>query len=116
MVRRLPTGGIMAFNHIVTIVRDKRRVTHRFTQFNRDTCQMNPVYQVRDFVAKALRMPATVRVEVIEEDTQLYAYGPDQRSYPRAVFIKDGPTWHFHGHGADVAWREDGVQLTTIHC
>jgi hypothetical protein len=91
---------IMAYYHTVTIIRNKQKVKKEFTPS--DKCG-----SVDEFIRAAIRMPATVRVEVAETDTQLYAYPMAQRSYPRAVVTKSG-AWVYHGHGAETAWMHSG--------
>lgn len=95
----------MAFYHKVTIVRASGRVTKRFS-----STYDSPYDQVGNFVRHALAMPKTVRVEVEETDTQLYGYPMAQRSYPRAVALKNGRAYVFHGHGANTAWLLDSAR------
>jgi hypothetical protein len=95
----------MAYYHTVTIVRKSQRVTKAFTPHDENG-------SVDAFIRAAILMPKTVRVEVTEEDTQLYAYPANKRSYQRAVVLKDGRAYKFHGHGCGVAFLHEGPLQT----
>lgn len=104
----------MGYHHTVTIVRASSTVTKRFSAFDHDKQQFNPRGQVDDFIRRALKMPKTVRVEVTETDTQLYGYPMSERSYQRAVVLKDGRAYQFYGKNCSAAFLHDGP-LHSLH-
>lgn len=96
----------MAYFHTVTVVRaGGKRVRFYFKPSDALTHGHRPV---TDLLLKAIKWPATLRVEVEEEDTQLYAYPADKRHYPRAVLLKDGRIFEYLGHGDNQARLYDG--------
>jgi hypothetical protein len=91
----------MAFYYNVKIVRAKQHVTKHFgSEANSG--------DVDRYIRAALAMPATVRVEVSETDTQLHGLPFAKRTYPRAVILKNRRAYKFYGHGADYAFLHDG--------
>lgn len=106
----------MAFNWTVKIIRASGTVTKRFTDFNHDKGQFNRLWQVRDCVLAAIKMPKTIRVEVQEEDTQLYGYPSNDRSYPMATVLKDGRAYKFHGKNANAAFLHNGPLHSFTNC
>lgn len=105
----------MAYYRTVKIIRASgRNTTRRFSDFNHETGSYNPCDQVDVFIRKALAMPKTLRVEVDEEDTQLFGLPISQRTYQRAVVLKDGRAWQFYGHCATAAFLHQGP-LRTFH-
>ena len=57
-----------------------------------------------DLIRRAANMPATVRIEVDETDTQLYGYAAEDRTYPRFVIHpKDGRLFRYYGKGDNAA-------------
>lgn len=97
----------MAFLYKVKIIRAKQQVSRTFGP-EANYCDVDR------FIQKAAKMPATIRVEVDETDTQLYGYPMAQRTYPRAVLLKDGRAYKFYGLGANTAFLHDGP-LRTFH-
>ena len=61
-----------------------------------------------DIVRKAMAWPSTVRVEIEEEDSQLYAYPAGDRSYQHHVLHKDGRMYRFYGKNSSHAYLIDG--------
>jgi hypothetical protein len=104
----------MAYYHTVKLIRASGAVTKHFSDFDYDKQQFNPRGQVDDFIHRAIKMPKTVRVEVTETDTQLYGYPFSERSYQRAVVLKDGRAYQFYGKNCPTAFLHDGP-LHSLH-
>jgi len=99
----------MTYYWKVKVVRQSgRTVLKSFAGYDYEKECLNARHAVSDYVRKCIGMPATVRVEVEEEDTQLFAYPPEQRRYPKAVVLKDGRAWQFYGHAANAAFLHAG--------
>ena len=94
----------MAYYYTIKVVRNTRNGV-------RTVCLGKDVYvgsqsdhaAVTALVARAFKMPATIRVEVDERDTQLYAYREEERIYQKHVLLKNGQLWKFYGKNSNKA-------------
>ena len=60
-----------------------------------------------DMARKAMLWPATVRVEIDEEDTQLCGYPANERTYQKCVIHKDGRKFNFYGKNGNLALLDE---------
>ena len=94
----------MAYYYTIKVVRNTRKGV-------KTVCLGKDVYAgsvttcagVAALVVRAFKMPATIRVEVDERDTQLYAYPEEERIYQKHVLLKNGQMWKFYGKGSEKA-------------
>ena len=94
----------MAYYYTIKVVRNTRNGV-------RTVCLGKDVYVGRHaastgvaaLVVRAFKMPATIRVEVDERDTQLYGYREEERIYQKHVLLKNGQMWKFYGKNSNKA-------------
>lgn len=94
----------MAYYYTIKVVRNTRKGV-------KTVCLGKDVYVgshadragVAALVVRAFKMPATIRVELDERDTQLYAYPEKERVYQKHVILKNGQLWKFYGKGSEKA-------------
>lgn len=87
----------MAFFRTVRIIRERSIQSFKFdvnTNAGHDACEA--------MIRRASRMPKTVRVEVLETDTQLYGLPVEKRTYVQRVVNKIG-VWLMFGPYSDIA-------------
>ena len=93
----------MAYYHTVRIAQ-KTKSGVRTVTLAASVSAHNEPGRVDDLIRRAARMPATLRIEVDETDTQLYGYPMPERTYPRLVIIpKDGRLFRYFGKGDNAA-------------
>ena len=94
----------MAYYYTIKVVRNTRNGV-------RTVCLGKDVYvgshaartAVAALVVWAFKMPATIRVELDERDTQLLSYRDEERIYQKHVLLKNGQLWKFYGKGSNKA-------------
>jgi len=93
----------MAFYHTIRIAQATKSGVRTVTLATNISAFDQPG-KIDDLIRRAAAMPATVRVEVDETDTQLYAYPMAERTYPRLVVMpKDGRLFRYYGKGDNAA-------------
>ena len=93
----------MGFYHTVRIAQ-KTKTGIRTVTLAKNISAYNDPGKADDLIRRAANMPATVRIEVDETDTQLYAYPIEQRTYPLFVIHpKDGRLFRYYGKGDNAA-------------
>ena len=96
----------MAYYHTIRIAQQTKAGVRTLTLASNISAYNEPG-QINDLIQRAARMPATVRIEVDETDTQLYAYPMAERTYPRLVIHpKDGRVFRYFGRGGSVAYLD----------
>ena len=93
----------MAYYHTIRIAQQTKSGVRTVTLASNISAYGEPG-KADDLVRRAARMPATIRIDVEETDTQLYAYPMAERAYPRMVIMpKDGRVFRYYGKGAGAA-------------
>ena len=93
----------MAYYHTIRIARQTKAGVRTVTLASNISAYGEPG-KADDLVRRAARMPATIRIDVEETDTQLYAYPVAERTYPRLVIHpKDGRLFRYFGKGDNAA-------------
>lgn len=92
----------MAFFHTLRVVQRTVSGERTVTLAKRISAYEQPG-KINEIARKAMNWPATVRIEIDEEDTQLYAYPADERTYQSQVLHKDGRMFRFYGKGSNLA-------------
>ena len=94
----------MAFYHTIRIAQRTKSGVRTVTLAANVSAYKEPG-KAAEIILRAAAMPATVRIEVDETDTQLYAYPMAERTYPRMVIMpKDGRVFRYYGKGDNVAY------------
>lgn len=97
----------MGFFHTIRVVQSTVSGLRTVTLAKRISAYEQPG-KINEIARKAMAWPATVRVEIDEEDTQLYAYPADDRVYQAQVLHKDGRAFRFYGKGSNLAGLVEG--------
>jgi len=93
----------MAFYHTIRIAQQTKSGVRVVTLASNISAYSEPG-KADDLVRRAARMPATIRIDVEETDTQLYGYPVAERTYPRLVIHpKDGRLFRYFGKGDNAA-------------
>lgn len=103
----------MAFYHTIRLVQRTKGGIRTLTIAKRVSVYEQPG-KVSDIARKVLACPATLRVEIDEEDTQLYGYPAQERSYQSHVLHKDGRMFRFYGKSSNQAYLDPNFD-TRIH-
>lgn len=94
----------MGFYHTVRIAQ-KTKTGIRTVTLAKNISAYNEPGKADELIRRAANMPATVRIEVDETDTQLYAYPMAERTYPHTVIMpKDGRMFRYYGKVANAAY------------
>lgn len=96
----------MGFYHTVRAVQ-KTKSGFRTVTVAKNISAYEEPGKAGELARKAMAWPATVRVEINEEDTQLYAYPAEDRSYQHHVLHKDGRMYRFYGKNSNLAYLID---------
>ena len=93
----------MAYYHTVRIAQ-KTKSGVRTVTIAKNVSAFSEPGKASDIIRRAAAMPATIRIEVDETDTQLYGYPMAERTYPRLVIHpKDGRVFRYFGKGDGAA-------------
>ena len=93
----------MAYYHTIRIAQQTKSGIRAVTLASNVSAYEEPG-KAAEIIRRAAAMPATLRIEVEETDTQLYAYPMADRTYPRMVIMpKDGRVFRYYGKGAGAA-------------
>ena len=97
----------MAYYHTIRIAQQTKAGARTLTLASNISADNEPG-QINYLIQRAARMPATVRIEVDETDTQLYAYPMAERTYPKLVIHpKDGRLFRYFGKGDKAAHLDE---------
>ena len=93
----------MAYYHSIRIAQQTKSGVRTLTLASNISAHQQPG-KIDELIRTAAKMPATVRIEIDETDTQLYAYPMKERTYPRMVIMpKDGRLFRYFGKGDNAA-------------
>ncbi len=93
----------MAFYHTIRIAQRTKSGVRTVTLATNVSAYNDPG-KADELIRRAANMPATVRIEVDETDTQLYGYAAEERTYPLFVIHpKDGRLFRYYGKGDNAA-------------
>ena len=97
----------MAYYHTIRLAQQTKSGIRAVTLASNLSAYEEPG-KAADIIRRAAAMPATLRIEVEETDTQLYGYPMAERTYPRMVIMpKDGRVFRYYGKGADAAHLDE---------
>lgn len=93
----------MAYYHSIRIAQQTKSGVRTLTLASNISAHNQPG-KIDELIRTAAKMPATIRIEISETDTQLYAYPMEERTYPRIVIMpKDGRLYRYFGKGDNAA-------------
>lgn len=99
----------MAYYHTVKI-KQKTKSGIRTVTLGKNISAFKEPGKAQALIMKAAAMPATMRIEVEETDTQLYAFPANERVYLSMVIMpKDGRLFRYFGKGATAAYLDTSV-------
>lgn len=93
----------MAYYHTLRIAQQTKSGVRTLTLASNIPAHHQPG-KIDELIRAAAKMPATIRIEIDETDTQLYGYPMEERTYPRMVIMpKDGRIFRYFGKGDNAA-------------